>query len=310
MNQQVAKIVSVYRGTEGFLSAYFKQKNHTDINLCGMLNKFRGNCMGSDIVLPVELKRPRTLDEQVAYLKENKRVVFHKCCVADAKEYLLKYNYINIITPFKHRFGSKGSDGKHVYERDVDFAEYCEKYTKERARYPKLLANILAFERIFNSVFSYYVIHHFNIRSENDFSEMIQALYHSASIYTEEGSPFHKSITKVIANIESLFIQYNKSIYLTLDRLSLGQLLIIYKLLDSNLKTTIIDDLRFHRFVQQMTVKQFEQQMYDVQEIRNCLAHNNSLEIRIRYYNIEKQILRRDTAIKRYKRLLHLIEES
>lgn len=49
-------------------------------------------------------KPAKTLDEQIQYLKENKRVCFNVIDEKSAKDILFKYNYINIITPFKHHF--------------------------------------------------------------------------------------------------------------------------------------------------------------------------------------------------------------
>lgn len=49
-------------------------------------------------------KPAKTLDEQIKYLKENKKVYFNIITEKQAKDILFRYNYINVITPFKHHF--------------------------------------------------------------------------------------------------------------------------------------------------------------------------------------------------------------
>ena len=48
-----------------------------------------------------------------------------------AGEKLLEYNYINLITPYKHNFAKTNEkkevikvNGEHIYERNVEFSEY------------------------------------------------------------------------------------------------------------------------------------------------------------------------------------------
>lgn len=80
-------------------------------------------------------KSAKTLEEQIEYLKSNKRVRFNIIDEKSAKDILFKYNYINVISPYKHHFAKLNSkkevikvDGNHVYERDVEFSEYYELY--------------------------------------------------------------------------------------------------------------------------------------------------------------------------------------
>lgn len=84
-------------------------------------------------------KPAKTLDEQIQYLKENKRVCFNVIDEKSAKDILFKYNYINIITPFKHHFAKLSNkkevikeNGHHVYENNIEFSEYYELYKNER----------------------------------------------------------------------------------------------------------------------------------------------------------------------------------
>lgn len=67
-------------------------------------------------------KPAKTLDEQIKYLKENKKVCFNIITEKQAKDILFRYNYINVITPFKHHFAKLSNknevikeNGNHVY---------------------------------------------------------------------------------------------------------------------------------------------------------------------------------------------------
>lgn len=89
-------------------------------------------------------KPAKTLDEQIKYLKENKKVCFNIITEKQAKDILFRYNYINVITPFKHHFAKLSNNevikenGNHVYENDVEFSEYYELYKSEREKYPTI----------------------------------------------------------------------------------------------------------------------------------------------------------------------------
>lgn len=64
-------------------------------------------------------KPAKTLDEQIKYLKENKRVCFNIIDEKHAKDILFKYNYINIITPFKHHFAIVLNRKDNPYSRTL-----------------------------------------------------------------------------------------------------------------------------------------------------------------------------------------------
>ena len=58
-----------------------------------------------------------------------------------------------MITPYKHHFSKFNKDGnevkidgKHIYERDVEFSEYFNLFKNERLQYPIIIKNILGYE--------------------------------------------------------------------------------------------------------------------------------------------------------------------
>jgi hypothetical protein len=77
-------------------------------------------------------KHPLSNAEQVNYIEENKNVVYSQYSKEKAIQYLYEHSYINVITPFKHRFAEKDKKtgiplrdglGNHIYTHKVDFKE-------------------------------------------------------------------------------------------------------------------------------------------------------------------------------------------
>lgn len=131
----------------------------------------------------ITFKKPLTVKEQTEYLSKNKRVVYEKCNVKDAQEFLYIHNYINVISPFKYNFAQKNErdepvkvDNKHVYTRNVDFSEYQKKYIAERSQYPVLYSSIAAFETAFNAIVSNEVICYYNLNSIDQLEKFINSL--------------------------------------------------------------------------------------------------------------------------------------
>lgn len=176
----------------------------------------------------MDVKEPKTIEEQIEYLKEDKRVVFNDISEEDARIILEKYGYINVISPFKYHFAKKEKGriikigNKHCYERNVDFNEYTEKYQSERLIYPTLYESISKFEVTFNAVVSHHIVNYYKINSEEAFDEFLTRLV----------------------------------------------------------------------------------------PIRNCIYHNNSLEILYRYLNIEKKSLRTDSDKRKYKNIVKRLQET
>lgn len=65
-----------------------------------------------------EYKRYKTVDEQIAYLKETKKIIVDdedRHCFDDV-------NYISLINPYKEIFANgKTKEGKHIYPNYVNF---------------------------------------------------------------------------------------------------------------------------------------------------------------------------------------------
>ena len=129
-------------------------------------------------------------------------------------QHKIKYNYINIITPFKHHFAKLSNkkevikeNGNHVYERDVEFSEYYELYKNERKNYPIISKNIIFFETIFKSIFSYRVLTTYTLESKSDilsFLDAVRMRIPNNNHYNEERiNHMNRHIDEIKANINN-----------------------------------------------------------------------------------------------------------
>lgn len=64
-------------------------------------------------------KPAKTLDEQIKYLKENKKVCFNIITEKQAKDILFRYNYVNVITPFKHHFAKLSNKNEVIKKMEI-----------------------------------------------------------------------------------------------------------------------------------------------------------------------------------------------
>lgn len=179
-------------------------------------------------------KPAKTLDEQIKYLKENKKVCFNIITEKQAKDILFRYNYINVITPFKHHFSKLSNknevikeNGNHVYENDVEFSEYYELYKSEREKYPTISKNIISFETIFKSIFSYRILTMYTLESKDDvigFLDVVRIRIPNNNHYSDERiHHMNKHIDEIKDNINNYH-----DVYCFFDRMSLGQTLTVY----------------------------------------------------------------------------------
>lgn len=119
-----------------------------------------------------QYKPAKNILEQLQYLNEKKRVQFNEMNKEMAENKLLQYNYINVITPFKHKFAKLDKkkevekiNGNHIYEKDVEFSEYYHFFIDERKKYPIIIKNILNFEIHFKSIVAYHILTSYNINN-------------------------------------------------------------------------------------------------------------------------------------------------
>lgn len=98
------------------------------------------------------LKTYKTIDEQIEYLRINKRIIVAE----EDKHWFKDINYITMINPYKELF-SNGKDtyGNHIYTADVDFKEILSSMKIDLEFSNCLYKNIRKFELKFkNAVFA------------------------------------------------------------------------------------------------------------------------------------------------------------
>lgn len=262
-------------------------------------------------------KKPLTLDQQIKYLKEQKRIVFESISEDEAKQVLLHSNYINVISPFKYIFAKKDKEGipvkdnknNHIYLRDVDFNEYKTEFEKERQLYPELFRKISFFERTFNAILSYVILINYDIDSLEKFDIFIDDLYKGAASYEGKITARDKMISE-ISKFSAKLSKYN-SPFLFFDRLTLSELVTIYRLIDKDLRKTVFKSLQsINCTIGYPNMQQFDEALTRMIQIRNCIYHNNSLSILVRYYNVREKQFRNDSDKKKYYTLIrHLLEK-
>lgn len=263
----------------------------------------------------IKYKKPLTIEEQVDYLEKNKHVVYNITTKQEAKIYLYNHNYINVVSPFKERFARhdeknavvRDNDGNHIYDYSVEFSMYQDLYNLERMKYPIIYSNIMKFETAFNAIVSYEVINHYEIKDEIRFKMFIEILQKNIDSFVESGrikSSTANHMHNDISKFESLMDNYN-SIYIFMDRLSLSQVITVYRAINVSLHNKIFNSLLNSGLTfGYKSSGSFDDFLSRVVPIRNCIAHFNSLEIVIKYYDIKNKGLRHEADRNRYKKVI------
>lgn len=264
-----------------------------------------------------EYKVAKTTTEQIEHLKENKRVTFDKISENEASELLLRYNYINIISPYKHHFALLDSkkqvvkkDGRHIYELDVDFSEYYSCFLEERKFYPVIMENIYHFEIQFKSIVAYYVLNSYKISNSEELKLYLGKLKMNLS---KKKTLYKNRIEHMMDHLDSLFYDVFRyaDIYCFFDRMSLGNMLTVYASLDDKLQNKIFNDMKRYKInLKAEQVPVFIDRVFRLVSIRNCVMHCNSLEILIRFYNPKDKALRKSNDRKGYLSLIKELKEK
>lgn len=262
-------------------------------------------------------KPPLTVKKMTEHLAKSKRVVFNDISEQEAQEILYTHNYINVISPFKYRFAKKNKkgltikdkNGNHIYERDVDFKEYYDLYVAERNKYPKLFRSISCFEQLFSSVVSYEVLNAYCLKDPAAFSNFISILRGNinSSQYKETVKNHNRD---VVDNLEKSIEEYGNP-YVVFDTLSLHSLLAILVSLDDGPKHRCIEEItKRQSIVKADDEKTFYDQVSKIIRIRNCICHNDSLEILLRYLSRRHKTLRTSSDKYSYAKMIEKIQSE
>ncbi len=262
-------------------------------------------------------KKPRTGDQQIEYLEQNKRITYNKISKDCAEKILFRYNYINVITPFKHKFALKDNKGKvikenghHIYPRNIDFSEYYDFYKKERSLYPIIVQNILSFETQFKAILAYRILTELKIGTSSSAISFFKTVETNISNDSRLKDSRKRHMLSSLFILKSNISNYH-DIYCFFDRLTLGECLNIYCGLDYKLQDTIFKDFKninMHFNVDK--TPDFKNKIFTLVSVRNCVMHCNSLEILIRFYKTKNKKLRDSTNRKRFTSMIAYLSQE
>lgn len=81
-------------------------------------------------------------------------------------------------------------------------------------------------------------------------------------------------------------------------------------MIDQKLKNKIFKALlEFDKTLKFSDLNTFESKLYIIVGIRNCICHNNSLEILVRFYDFKRADIRSSSDQKAYKRLIEKLSK-
>ena len=261
---------------------------------------------------PKKYKKPLTIEQQVDYLEKSKRVVYKEISKEESGEFLYTHNYINVISPFKYHFAKKDDKGNviknkshcHIYESEVDFVQYMNRYCNERTLYPSLYTALSIFESTFNSILSYEVINHYDLRNEKNIELFIQELMQNTLNLRSVSFSEKQHMLRTINSFPNSIDKY-ASVFIFFDRLSFSELATIYKSINNKISYKIFEAMTSELLNLGYTKKRdFDNSLTTLIQIRNCIMHSNSLTILIRYYNVKNKLLRTAKDKKRYTKII------
>lgn len=264
----------------------------------------------------MDYKPAKTLQQQIDHLHDYKQVVFNQINEVNAKEHLLLYNYINIISPFKHYFAEKVNNelikknGRHVYNREIDFNEYYERYKAERDKYPNIIQNVIMFETKFKSILAYNILTSTKILNDTDLKRFLEGVQLNISANSKFDS---KRIDKLNSTIDKLKNDIEKyhDVYCYFDRMTLGEALTIFCGLEHDQQNDIFKICKDKNLSFNVDkTPDFITKIFTTVSIRNCVIHGNSLEVLIRFYNPKDKTLRDSTNRKRFTSLIDFLSKE
>ena len=90
-----------------------------------------------------------------------------------------------------------------------------------------------------------------------------------------------------------------------MDRLSLGSTITLFRCCDLQIKKQIFSDLlKNDATVKYTDFSTFDDFLFRVVPIRNCVFHNNSLTILKRYFDIKNKLLRTRSDQRKYSNII------
>lgn len=239
--------------------------------------------------------------ELICHLHKSKNVRFEKMEEEQAERTLIKYNYINVITPFKHCFHEEelieeNINGdlrmKHYYSKLTDFSEYFALFSAERSDYVIAYNAISHFELMFKSQVFYHFMKRYSVTNEasalhafNICLGKVDKLKINSTGTPDEIEYRKKRMKKSIGKQKAYLRGYGDTdkatnIYVLFDRMNLSDVLNIYMTFRAIDKKSIFDMMSEEALTFNLNIhKGFEDKIFNLVSIRNCIMHFNSIEV-------------------------------
>lgn len=215
-----------------------------------------------------------TIDEQIKHLKENKNVHFGEY-EEDAKKYLLKHSYADVITPLKVLFSSGYCEERkcHLYDNITKWKDIKRIHQELQSLELTLLQASLNLELELKSLFCVWL----SDLLENEKISFNQFLRKLENEITEQKSFFDihkKKYAKIYKrDFEDYGNTFNKRWWLLIMSMSFGDLCILL--------SAKLNEQKLLTFIKPMLHIKFKKNLdiYTINALRNSLAHNTNILI-------------------------------
>lgn len=270
--------------------------------------------------------------ELIEYLKHDKNVVYNKISPVEAQSILEHYNYINIITPYKHYFAKpknpndiydseRDESGHHIYPKQTDFSEYYVCFLSEKEQYFEFYRAIMQFELMFKSQITYFFMKVYSVVTADDaklgfnlMKEKVDRIKFKSS-GTKSDIDHRKNVMKsqfekFAQNLydskkKNGFIKPATDIYILFDRMNLSELLTVYYCFKPIHRKKIFEVMKNEGLnLGATTHTEFPSVIFNLVAIRNCIMHFNSLEILMKYSDYKNKKLRNAKSRESYDDIL------
>lgn len=283
----------------------------------------------------MQFKKPLKSSDQLSHLKKYKNLIVEQEYENEVELYLRGFNYINIITPFKHSFSEKDQNNipikhkyhgrlRHIYPEKIHFQQYAKLFHEERSQYLEIMDGLHKFETVFKSLVSYNFLTVFNVRdtrsATNAFKTFQKQLPQLKILkYVRDRDELQERIKHMERNYNRIIDELNgesrqypykngnkvDDIYVYFDRLSLKSIINIFYSLSKNVQNKIYSDLQaLECNLETKSLDKFKQRIFNLYPIRNAVMHCNSLEILLRYETPGSNKLRSKENRQQYERTI------
>ncbi len=172
----------------------------------------------------------------------------------------------------------------------------------ERDVYPKIYKNVISIKTTFKNIMFNKIYCKYNFATNKEVQEFFSIKCRANAINRHdvyELKYINKSLDYIVKEFEERY-----SIYYLIGNIGFGDCNNLFRTLDVDLQRDIIHDLQDLNLVPKPTnPTEFYYRMIIISKIRNCIMHNDSLEVLFRYELRNKNVYRENKDRLSYKRI-------